>query len=222
GVFGAPLKHATKCGSVTAHGLCVPEIVSRCFTEIMKRGLHVEGLFRLSGAASEVEVLQREFDRPPTYGRYLDLAHHDIHAITGVVKKYLRNLPDPVIPTAYHSRFLKMDEADIFNSPDEISTLASLIQEFPVAHYQLTHYIIILISYIQQYSHINLMTAEALAIILTPVCTGLEQTLKDIPNSFVRSTRPHMRDMRHFVETNAKWTHVWHIIIENHRQLLEV
>ncbi|KAI9020824.1 hypothetical protein CLU79DRAFT_219613 [Phycomyces nitens] len=42
-----------QCGSMTPQGLCVPAIVHRCFTEIMDRGLHVEGIFRLSGAASE-------------------------------------------------------------------------------------------------------------------------------------------------------------------------
>lgn len=53
-------------------------------------GLLVEGLFRLSGAASEVDELQSKFDQPPTYGKYLSLGKHDVHAITGLVKKYLR------------------------------------------------------------------------------------------------------------------------------------
>lgn len=69
--------------------------------------MHIEGLFRLSGAASDVRQLANEFDRPPYYGKHLDLSTYDIHTITGVVKKYLRALPEPVIPRHLHSRFLQ-------------------------------------------------------------------------------------------------------------------
>lgn len=71
-------------------------------------GLLIEGIFRLSGAAPEVENLLLDFDKPPTYGKYIDLKHYDIHAITGVVKKYLRQLPDPVIPIACHEEFIQL------------------------------------------------------------------------------------------------------------------
>lgn len=108
GIFGAPLECAAQCGTLTPYGLSVPDPVNRCFTEILARGLRVEGLFRLSGAAMEVERLQEQFDQPPTYGKYLDLTKNDIHAITSLVKKYLRHLPDPVIPLAYHHQFLQL------------------------------------------------------------------------------------------------------------------
>lgn len=71
-------------------------------------GLLVEGIFRLSGAAPEVENLLLDFDKPPTYGKYIDLRSYDIHAITGVVKKFLRQLPDPVIPIMCHSEFIQI------------------------------------------------------------------------------------------------------------------
>jgi len=70
--------------------------------------LLTEGIFRLSGAAPEVESLLLDFDKPPTYGKYLDLKDNDIHAITGVVKKYLRHLPDPAIPIATHDNFIQL------------------------------------------------------------------------------------------------------------------
>lgn len=108
GIFGAPLEFAAQCGTITPFGLSVPDPVNRCFSEILARGLRIEGLFRLSGAAIEVEKLQHEFDKPPTYGKYLNLKENDIHAITSLVKKYLRSLPDPVIPSAYHQLFLNL------------------------------------------------------------------------------------------------------------------
>lgn len=88
--------------------------ISRCNQYVFRMishyylGLLTEGIFRLSGAAPEVEQLQQDFDKPPTYGRYLDLSQSDIHAITGTVKKFLRQLPDPAIPTISHEKFIQL------------------------------------------------------------------------------------------------------------------
>lgn len=38
----------------------------------------------------------------------MDLKNYDIHAVTGVVKKFLRQLPDPVIPTLCHEDFIQI------------------------------------------------------------------------------------------------------------------
>lgn len=108
GIFGAPLEYAAQFGPLTPTGLRIPDIVYKCFTEIVERGLTIQGIFRLSGAAAEVDELQREFNKPPSYGKYLDLSKYDIHAITGVLKRYLRSLPQPVIPHPYHERYLML------------------------------------------------------------------------------------------------------------------
>lgn len=78
------------------------------YSRIKKKGLLAEGIFRLSGTAPEVEALLLDFDKPPTYGKYLDLKNYDIHAIAGVVKKYLRLLPDPVIPVSHHEQLIQL------------------------------------------------------------------------------------------------------------------
>lgn len=38
GIFGAPLKSASLCGSSNEYGLTIPDPVYKCFEEIMKRG----------------------------------------------------------------------------------------------------------------------------------------------------------------------------------------
>ncbi|KAI7864373.1 Rho GTPase activation protein [Spinellus fusiger] len=225
GIFGAPLEYAAMCGSMTFNtplGLCVPDPVHCCFSEIMKRGLAIEGIFRLSGAASEVLELESQFDQPPTYGKHLDLSHYDIHSIVSVIKKYLRNLPDSVIPFAFHDRFLQA--ADPQRSSCEIITSLSLIiAELPVAHNHLLHYIIILASHIQSHESTNMMNPEALATVLAPVCTGLEHTLRDIPSA-LRKKKPKQlskTDMYHVIQRNTQWTQVWAFIIEHHEDMLQ-
>lgn len=69
-----------------------------------------------------------------------------------------------------------------------------------------------------------MMNPEALAVVLAPVCTGLEQNLKEIPSFRIRrqSRTKMMTDMGHFIETNAKWTQIWTLLIEYSDTLLEL
>ncbi|KAI9018675.1 Rho GTPase activation protein [Phycomyces nitens] len=219
GIFGAPLEYAAMCGSTSFHSsldLCVPSPVHRCFTEIIKRGLHFEGIFRLSGAASEVSRLQDAFDQPPTYGKYLDLTQYDIHSITSVVKKYLRNLPDSVIPMSFHDQFLQTTEL-CRSHIESINLIAALIADLPTAHNHLLHYVFILVSRIREHETVNKMNPEALATVLAPVCAGLEHTLKDLPAALKKKkTKVLMKsDMIGVVERNRRWTELWILMIEN-------
>lgn len=104
-----------------------------------------------------------------------------------------------------------------------IETLASMLHHLPKEHFHLIHYIIILASNIQQHASVNMMNPEALAIVLAPVCTGLEHNLKEIPSWVKRHSRAKMMtDMSHFIETNAKWTRLWTLMIEHSDKLLEI
>lgn len=175
------------------------------------------------------------------------MKHYDIHAITGVVKKYLRQLPDPVIPIACHEEFIQLygiyykKEIQIpgynstkrlkktffldrsFSKKSTINSLALKIQQLPREHFHLIHYIIIMSSLIQKHSDINMMNPEALAVVLAPVCTGLEHNLKEIPSWVKRHTRTKMmNDMGQFIETNTKWTQIWTLLIEYSDTLLEL
>ncbi|KAI9288848.1 Rho GTPase activation protein [Umbelopsis sp. AD052] len=239
GIFGAPLEYAAQFGPLTQSGLRIPDIVYRCFSEIVERGLTIQGIFRLSGAAAEVDELQREFDKAPSYGKYLDLSKYDIHAITGVLKKYLRSLPQPVIPRPYHDRFLMLVDRPC-SRLELLKDVADLALDMPKAHSDLLQYLITqILAAVQQYSQFNLMNHEALAIVFAPVCTGLEQSLSSVNQNtikkqleqrplqngdekqFKRHSIHHVLNMD-IIRTNTKWTQLWTIMIEHHDRLLQL
>ena len=194
----------------------------------INKGLRVEGLFRLSGAASDVRQLSHEFDM----GNPIDLSTYDIHAITGVVKKYLRSLPNPVIPHAYHNAFLRTAVTDNCNdnSSCDVKTLLNLVSSLPLLHRHLLCSILHLTSAIQNHTDINMMNPEALAVVLAPVSTGLEQSLPIyLPSSAYPSSGklrgsgarlPKREEMDGLVQTNARWTYLWTLMIENREILL--
>ncbi|XP_004931977.2 rho GTPase-activating protein 100F isoform X1 [Bombyx mori] len=74
----------------------VPLIVRRCVEEIERRGLDIIGLYRLCGAASKKRVLREGFERNARTVELTPEAVPDINVITGVLKDYLRELPQPL------------------------------------------------------------------------------------------------------------------------------
>ncbi|KAF7725144.1 hypothetical protein EC973_000396 [Apophysomyces ossiformis] len=206
-IFAAPIEHALQVQAVfTSSGLRVPKIVHECFTEIMMKGLEVEGLFRLSGSAVEINKLQNQFE----CGIPVDLASYDIHAVAGVVKKYFRSLPDAVIPDSYHYSFLKL-VSELTSTEKVVSELACLIEKLPVTNYHLVRYIITLAGCIQQHVERNRMDAESLAIVFAPMCSRLEQSKK--------SNKRKQNELDRFIQINAKWTALWRLMIEQHQAL---
>ncbi|KAL7302156.1 hypothetical protein TKK_0005379 [Trichogramma kaykai] len=74
----------------------VPIIIWRCVEEVERRGLDIIGLYRLCGSATKKRILREAFERN---ARSVDLSSDnvpDINVITGVLKDYLRELPEPL------------------------------------------------------------------------------------------------------------------------------
>ncbi|KAI8099790.1 Rho GTPase activation protein [Halteromyces radiatus] len=219
-IFGSPLEH----------GFSLPEPVKLCFEEIIKRGLKIEGLFRLSGATSEVIQLKQEFERQQSFNTTsIDLSSYDIHSITSFIKKYLHHLPTAVIPVEYHDEFTNLTKLP---KDQAIIHLIDLISSLPDQHRILFYAILTLTSHIQHYAHINMMNPEALAVVLAPVCTGLEKTIQMIPtkkSSKRRSKKQEQqqhyqqlntKDIQRFIQTNTCWTLLWKWMIEENDTIL--
>lgn len=74
----------------------VPIILRRCVEEIERRGLDIIGLYRLCGSATKKRLLREAFERN---SRAVELSPEhvpDINVITGAIKDYLRELPEPL------------------------------------------------------------------------------------------------------------------------------
>jgi len=96
-LFGADLETVVNRESKNAPGSApVPIVLRRCVEEVERRGLDIIGLYRLCGSATKKRLLREAFERN---SRAVELSPEhvpDINVITGVLKDYLRELPEPL------------------------------------------------------------------------------------------------------------------------------
>lgn len=96
-LFGADLETVVTREAKGAPGNApVPIILRRCVEEIERRGLDIIGLYRLCGSATKKRLLREAFERN---SRAVELSPEhvpDINVITGAIKDYLRELPEPL------------------------------------------------------------------------------------------------------------------------------
>lgn len=85
----------------------VPLIVRQICEYITERGLGVEGLFRINGNVRLIQSLKTIYE---TEGD-VDLSEcNDIHSIAGLLKRFVRDLSDGLIPENFTIDFIKVSK----------------------------------------------------------------------------------------------------------------
>jgi Rho GTPase-activating protein 1 len=96
-VFGVSLDEAlTRRPSPPGAPAGVPLVIYHCIQHLTDIGaLELEGIFRISGSQAIVDTLRKSYDK----GEDVDFSLiENPHDVSGLLKLYLRELPEPVIP----------------------------------------------------------------------------------------------------------------------------
>ncbi|AWP03147.1 putative rac GTPase-activating protein 1-like [Scophthalmus maximus] len=105
----------------------IPTLVTYCIKEIEHRGLHEVGLYRLSGHERLVKQLKEKLIRGKTLPPLNKV--EDINVITGVLKDFLRNLPEPLL--TFHLNKTFMEAAEIQDDGNSLAMVFQTISELP-------------------------------------------------------------------------------------------
>ncbi|XP_028265725.1 rac GTPase-activating protein 1 [Parambassis ranga] len=105
----------------------IPPLVVHCISEIEQRGLHEAGLYRLSGADRTVKELKEKFFHSKTVPVLSKV--EDIHAITGLLKDFLRNLKEPLLTFRLNRTF--MEAAEVSDDDNSIALMYQTIGDLP-------------------------------------------------------------------------------------------
>lgn len=142
----------------------------------------MEGIFRLSGSAKRIKDLQTIFNSPERYGKGLDWTGYTVHDAANILRRYLNQLPEPIVPLQYYEQFrdpLRAYQAKVGSTTQAqamenqehthaVVAYQKLITQLPALNRQLLLYILDLLAVFASKSDLNRMTAQNLAAIFQP------------------------------------------------------
>lgn len=146
----------------------IPIVVAKCGVYLKDNATEVEGIFRLSGSAKRIKDLVVMFDSPPRYGKGLSWDGFTVHDAANVLRRYLNNLPEPIIPLDYYERMRRPLQESPFDQDVAITSYQREINSLPPINRQLLLYILDLLAVFASKSHVNRMNAFNLAAIFQP------------------------------------------------------
>lgn len=172
-----------KCGVfLKDQGIYTPALSDDIKLTIVSIATEVEGIFRLSGSARRIKELQEIFDSPERYGKGLDWTGYTVHDAANILRRYLNQLPEPIVPLDFYEAFREpirnhqqqavgsTEAVDIgdFDYEKAVATYQQLIRELPPLNKQLLLYILDLLAVFASKSDKNRMNSNNLSAIFQP------------------------------------------------------
>ncbi|KAF6845459.1 rho GTPase activator [Colletotrichum musicola] len=193
GIFGVPLRQSITYANVAIslvdengksyiYGY-VPIVVAKCGVFLKEKATTVEGIFRLSGSEKRIKELKQIFDSPDRYGKGLVWDNYTVHDAANVLRRYLNDLPEPVVPLDLYEKFREplrgatrqtVGDAEgpqfieNFDHEAAIAQYQKLITQLPPLNRQLLLYILDLLAVFAAKSEENRMNSQNLAAIFQP------------------------------------------------------
>jgi hypothetical protein len=132
--------------------------------------MDVEGIFRLSGNAKRISMLQTIFDTAEEqYGSQLDWQGYTVHDASNVMRRFLNYLPEPVINLEYQLLFKTTLDAEFPNLQAKIDAFQKLIERLPIVHQYLLLYLLDMLYLFSFYDETTRMDTSSLATAFAPV-----------------------------------------------------
>ncbi|KAL9898707.1 rho GTPase activating protein at 100F isoform 2-T8 [Glossina fuscipes fuscipes] len=169
-LFGADLETVVNRESKGAPGTApVPIVLRRCVEEVERRGLDIIGLYRLCGSATKKRLLREAFERN---SRAVELSPEhvpDINVITGVLKDYLRELPEPLFTRCLFQMTVDALAVCLPDDPEgNAKLMLSILDCLPRANRATLVFLLDHLSLVVSNSERNKMSAQALATVMGP------------------------------------------------------
>lgn len=162
----------------------VPFLIGKCVSEIEARALTMKGIYRVNGVKTRVEKLCQAFEN----GKELvELSQASPHDLSNVLKLYLRQLPEPLMPFRLYNGLMglakeslrdcetgkasRLEDKGAETEPEVLAMterLKELLQDLPFENRVSLQYLIKHLCRVSEQEHINKMSPSNLGIVFGP------------------------------------------------------
>ncbi|KAK1152491.1 hypothetical protein AOXY_G31171 [Acipenser oxyrinchus oxyrinchus] len=166
------MKNETEAGSrhfgvrvcaLTSERNPVPIVLEILLEHVEMNGLYTEGIYRKSGSANRMKELWQRLEADPTA---VNLEEYPIHAVTGILKQWLRELPEPLMTFTYYNDFLHAVEMP--GKQEQLQAIYRILEQLPQANYNTLERLVFHLVRVAKEEPHNRMTPNALAIVYAP------------------------------------------------------
>lgn len=170
-VFGANLANLCQRENGT-----VPKFVKLCIEHVEQRGLDVDGIYRVSGNLAVIQKLRFTVN----HDEKLDLKDskwEDIHVITGALKMFFRELPEPLFTFNHFNDFVNAIKQE---PRQRVSAVKDLIKQLPKPNQDTMQTLFRHLKRVIENGEKNRMTYQSIAIVFGPTLLKPEKETGNI------------------------------------------
>uniref|UniRef100_A0A667XTQ0 Myosin IXB n=1 Tax=Myripristis murdjan TaxID=586833 RepID=A0A667XTQ0_9TELE len=141
----------------------VPMVLEMMLEHVEMNGLYTEGIYRKSGSANRMKELHQRLETDP---HLVCLEDYPIHTVTGLVKQWLRELPDPLMTFIHYNDFLRAVELP--EKQEQLHAIYKVLEELPTANFNTLERLIFHLVRVSKEEAHNRMSPNSLAIVFAP------------------------------------------------------
>ncbi|XP_042258602.1 rho GTPase-activating protein 15 isoform X4 [Thunnus maccoyii] len=143
----------------------VPRFVRLCTEAVERRGLDTDGIYRVSGNLAVIQKLRFLVNHEEKLN--LDESEwEDIHVITGALKLFFRELPEPLVPYGFFTDIV--ETVKMSNYMDKVDRLKCLVLNMPPPNHDTLQFMCRHLRRVLEYSDTNRMTTQNIGIVFGP------------------------------------------------------
>ncbi|KAM5340769.1 rho GTPase-activating protein 12 isoform 5-T6 [Glossophaga mutica] len=170
-VFGANLANLCQRENGT-----VPKFVKLCIEHVEEYGLDVDGIYRVSGNLAVIQKLRFAVN----HDEKLDLNDskwEDIHVITGALKMFFRELPEPLFTFIHFNDFVNAIKQE---PRQRVAAVKDLIKQLPKPNQDTMQILFRHLKRVIENGEKNRMTCQSIAIVFGPTLLKPEKETGNI------------------------------------------
>lgn len=146
-----------------------PRVVSQAIAALNLKAIRTEGLYRISPRQAAVTDMVRRIEKD--YGNFEITSSDEPHTVAGVLKLYLRQLPEPLFRCSLAER-VQHTESRQKQFTEAFPLLRSKIRKLTPLALRTLRLVIEHLALVAHYEPYNKMNASSLAIVFQPVLMG--------------------------------------------------